>query len=178
MKKILFVCILINFTTLYVSAQNVRNTEPPKTLFTNAAGKFVLDSVVEIKDASKEDLYKHMKSWVLKNVPASGEGVSLFNPNEMLINTDIVVPSGRIPGARVNFKLTAQFKDGRTKVSFSGFQYTYIGQGKFYESPLEDIKGLGMYGKGRLYKLFDDDFEGFLNDFFKSFETYQKDSDW
>lgn len=147
----LLVLTILSFTAL----GQTKNVKPPHSLYTNEGGAYYLDTVIEVSNVLRADLYERFKGWYLANVRSASNNSSVIDDSKMMISDDLTIALDKVPGARINFKFLSKFKDGRCKVSFTSFQYMYIGGGTLYESPFEKIK---VMGKKKIRRLFDDKF--------------------
>jgi len=110
---------------------SVAQTQIPKDSVT---GLYSYQGVVKVDSVSKEQLYSRAKAWILKTLKSSDNMVELDDKDFNSITGSGTIITDRIRGgggpfaytyenAKLNFKVTAQFKDGRLKYSFDNFSY-------------------------------------------------------
>ena len=165
-------CLLISFNFLF--AQNTKNSKPPLTLYTTESGSFILDTVINVKDVLKQELYNRAKNWVISTVRTSDKTVVFDDTEFNEIRTDVTLALPKFTGVSVNFKISIYLKDNKCRFVSESFIYNYIGQGGVVVVALEKRKGMGT---GSIYKEFDKEFTIFINSFFTSLSKKSK-TDW
>ena len=135
---------------------------------------FVLDTVLNFTNTSKEDLYKRAKNWVVSTIRTSDKTVIFDDKDFNEIRTDATLALPVYQGATVNFKISIFFKENRCKIVYESFMYHYVGLSGIEDSAFEKLKG--MY-KGTLYKDFDKQFEPLRDSLFKALSTANN-SNW
>ena len=149
-KRNLFLLTLLAIISVTnLNSQNKKNEDPPYSLYTNENGSFVFDTVIEIAEITKSELYKRAKNWVISNVRSNDKTVIFDDENNEEIRTDVTTALGKFPGVSINFKLAIYFKDGKCKINCESFAYQYIGSGTLYE---EDFAKVKVMGKKMVYK--------------------------
>lgn len=90
--------------------------------------------VIKVDSASKQQLYQKTRQWILENLK-SGDNIVALDDKEfnslnasgtILLDKQYFGPFGAnsYADAKLNFKATFQFKDGRFKYSFDNFSYS------------------------------------------------------
>ena len=126
MKKsfVLSFLILIGLTSF---SQNKKNEEPPLTLSTNSESKFVFDTVLEINETTKKEIYKRAKNWVMSNVRTYDNNIEFDDENNDHINTTVNISLDKYHNASFcNFKLTFLFKDKKCRITGQSFKFKSI----------------------------------------------------
>ncbi len=173
LNNFLILMVFILFSNIII-AQNTKNTKPPLTLYTTESGNFIMDTVINVNDVSKEELYKRAKDWVVSTVRTSDQNVIFDDTDFNEIRTDITLNLTKFAGInKVNFKLSVFFKDNKCRIITESFIYLYIGS-EAYEAPLDKLKTVR---NKKTYKEFDIEFAKFKNSLIQS--LYKAvDNDW
>jgi hypothetical protein len=106
-------------------------TQIPKDSVT---GAYSYQGIIKVDSASKQQLYAKTKAWVLKTLKSSDNMVDLEDKefNSMTGSGTIIMNKAGGGGivsyvyedAKLNFKATFQFKDGKVKYKFDNFTYS------------------------------------------------------
>lgn len=89
------------------------------------SGSYSYQSVVNVDNVSKEEMFKRAKEWVLTNFKTDDNNIKFDESNMEIISTTTAVlktASGfnwAITHCLCNFKLNIQFKDGKYKFVFN-----------------------------------------------------------
>ncbi|MEI7661477.1 MAG: DUF4468 domain-containing protein [Bacteroidota bacterium] len=168
------VLVIFLFAGISVSSQNIKNKKPPLTLYTAESGSYIYDTVINVKDVSKQDLYKRAKNWVISTVRTSDNTVVFDDSGFNEIRTDVTIGISLYIGvAQVNFKLSIYLKDNKCRLLCESFMLHYVGS-RIYDSPLETAKFIDIK---KVNKGFDQQFTVLTNAFIKSVLENKK-SDW
>jgi len=136
------VAMLCTFSTQLVKAQ---------VPIDSTTGQVKYTEVIQVKDASKEKIYKKAKTWIASNFKSSDNMTETDDVNfEKLVGTGtLIVDSLRLPywgkvyakRAYINFKFIVFIKEGKCKYSIENFMLYYVGDmGIMIETDLIDIK--------------------------------------
>ena len=155
-------------------AQNIKNTTPPLTLYTNESGKFVYDTIINVSDAAKTELYRRGKNWVLSTVRTTDNTVVYDDKDSGEIRTNVTLEIPDYPGNYVNFKISLSFKEGKCRIVDESFMYIFGPYEFAYETlPTSKLKIV----KKKVSILFDNQFQAFNTSLIKSLFKPSK-SDW
>jgi hypothetical protein len=135
------VAMLCTFSTQLVKAQ---------VPIDSTTGQVKYTEVIQVKDASKEKIYKKAKTWIASNFKSSDNMTETDDVNfEKLVGTGtLIVDSLRLPywgksyakRAYINFKFIVFIKDGKCKYGIENFMLYYGDGNSLIESDLIDIK--------------------------------------
>ena len=166
--------LILVLTSNVIFAQNIKNKKPPLTLYTTESGGFIYDTVINVNDVSKQELYKRAKNWVISTVRTSDKTVVFDDAEFNEIRTDVTLAIAKFAGVNVNFKISIYLKDNKCRFVNESFMYHYLGTEGIYDSSFEKAKVVMM---GKIYKEFDKEFTAFRDSFIKSLLKSSK-SDW
>lgn len=153
-------------------SQNKKNEEPPLTLSTNPESKFIFDTVIEINETSKKEIFKRAKDWVMSNVRTYDNNIEFDDENNDHINTTVNISLDKYHNASFcNFKLTFHFKENKCRITGQSFKFKSV----FRESEFENTKF--AVSKTKVYKEFDEKFQAFINQAYKAILA-TKDDNW
>lgn len=106
-------------------------TQIPKD---STTGAYSYQGIIKIDSASKQQLYATTKAWVLKTLKSSDNMVELDDKEFNSITGSGTIIMNKVGGgrlvsyvyenAKLNFKATFQFKEGKVKYTFSNFSYS------------------------------------------------------
>lgn len=144
-------------------------------------GPYSYEMVYDMPGATKAELYKKAKSWVLSNLKAGAQ--NQFDDNEQNeIHTTVAlaypdnINSGMINQV-VHFKLNLSFKENKYRLSATDFVYQCNETGGApHTVPLHNIKPVSKRGMSRVYTAFDESFLDLVNSLKSSMD--KKSSDW
>jgi len=176
MKNLTIMILVVTLTVINIEvfAQNTKNTKPPLTLYTTEAGSFILDTVINVNDVSKVELYNRAKNWVVSTVRTSDQNVVFDDTEYNEIRTNVTLNLTKFAGVnKVNFKTSILFKEGKCKLITESFVYLYIGS-EVYEAPLSKIKTIR---NKKTYIEFDKEFTKFKKSLIQSLKK-SIDNDW
>lgn len=100
----------------------------------SVSGNYSYQDVIKVDSVSKEQLYKRAKAWVLKSLKSSDNILELDDKEFNAITSGGTIPLTRIgtsgfmsyvyDDAKLTFKATIQFKDGKVRYTFDNFSYS------------------------------------------------------
>jgi hypothetical protein len=98
------------------------------------SGLYTYQDVVKIDSTTKQQLYQKTRSWILENLKSADNIIDLDDKQQNTLNASGVLlldkqyfgPFGATSyaNAKLSFKVSFQFKEGRFKYTFSNFIYT------------------------------------------------------
>ncbi len=118
--------------------------EPPVTLLRTGSGAFYYEKVIDVAGASKTELYDRVKAWVIKNIKTSDNNVIFDDANKDHISATVflqlVQEHKHVYFARLDYKYTFSFKEGKCKVEANQFQF--CSRGGNVTEPFNDVKSV------------------------------------
>lgn len=100
----------------------------------SATGAYAYQGIVKVDSATKQQLYAKAKAWVLKTLKSSDNMVELDDKEFNSITGSGTIIMNKVGGsgfmsyvyddAKLNFKATFQFKEGKVKYTFDNFSYS------------------------------------------------------
>jgi hypothetical protein len=164
-STVLFLLFVCNFSF----TQNIKNLEPPLTLYTTEAGTYIFDTVLIIDSVSKQDLYKRAKNWVNLTIKPSDKTVVFDDSgfNEIKMETTLGLP--KFVMINIKFRTSMFFKENKCRIVYDSFIFsktkdTGSGIGTF-DYQFEKIK---VYNKVKIREDFDLQFIAYRNSLIKT----------
>lgn len=120
MKKILLALALMAAAPQIQAKEKDAVLKEVLTLADN--GRYQYESVVNIENVAKEEMYKRAKQWVIANLKTVDNNIQFDESEYTIVNNPIVTIKAAggltwaITRGAANFKVNLQFRDGRYKI--------------------------------------------------------------
>jgi hypothetical protein len=148
------------------------------TLYTTESGNLIYDTVINVLDVPKHELYKRAKNWVISTVRTSDKTVIFDDIENNEIRTDVTLALTRYAGSSINIKISIYLKENKVRLVNESFMYHYLGPTGVYDASFEKAK---LMMKNKIYKEFDKEFDKEFTAFRDSFVNFlmkNSKSDW
>jgi hypothetical protein len=166
MNKFIFL-----FSFFFLGITHVFAQEASADLILNSDNAYSYEKVFEVQGKNKEEIFKALKSWVIKNVK-SQSNTNFDEAEKANITTNPAFSCSY--GSIVDFKLNFEIKDGKYRLTANSFIW-HRNDGN--DKKLGDFSGLGMF-KGAQKKVLEDANESFAAILTSIEASVKKSSDW
>ena len=148
--------------------------QPDNMVLSPATGKYVMENVVEVSDASADELFTKAKEWVSLNYVSANDVIQYAEGDKIILKGAFAI--GGLVSYRVDHTLVLMFKDGRFKFTYTDFVCDNTRDGGF-RTAFEENKGIGKFTKS-VYKRTGEEVDASVATLVKYMETPTLASDW